>query len=190
MSELPISLRHRHGEHSRHSMQQHRRLKNSLGSTAAEVDWWWPSEVRSSIDFKRTVHVPLRSVGRLTASTPTTDAATEREHSTRRRRLSRLNCDPRSHQSRIVALDALVAFPADHPSRCNLFPLPQHHRRVCPGYHSSTKEKSASERSPSFRLFDACSLASCYHQIPMVPQVPQGLGPTYPRLSIRIRFTE
>ena len=178
-------------QYSQRSMQRPLRLRSSLGSTATEADWWWPSKVWSSINSNRTVHVPLRLSSRShECATPTTDATTECEYSTRHRRLFGLSRHPRSRQSHIVALDALVALPTDHPPRCNLFPLSQHLCRVCFGHNPSAKKESASECSPSVRFFDARSLASCYHKIPMVPQVPQGFGPTHSQLSVRIRLAE
>jgi len=181
--------------YSQRSMQRPLRLRSFLGSRAAEVGWWWPSEVRSSIDFDpdRIAHVSPRLSRRshdCIDHEDTTDAATEREHPTRRRRLSRLGRHPRSRQSHIVALDALVALPADHPPRCDLFPLSQHLCRLCFGHNSSAKKESPPECSPSVRFFDTRSLASSYHKIPMVPQVSQVLGPTHSKLSIRIRFPE
>ena len=122
--------------------------------------------------------------------TPTTDAATEREHPTRRRRLSRRSRNPRSRQGRIVAVDALVALPADRLPGRNLFPLSQHLCRVCSGYNSSAEIEPAPKCSPPVRFFDARSLASCYHQVPMVAQVPQDFGSTYPHLPIRVRLVE
>ena len=124
------------------------------------------------------------------ALSPTTDAATEREHPTCRRRLPRFNRHSRIHQSRVITLDALVAFPADHPPRRALFPLSQYLCRVCPGHHSPTEKESASECSPPVRLFNACGLAGRHHKVPMVPQISQGSGPTHPQLSIRICFAE
>ena len=100
---------------------------------------------------------------RPSASTPTTDAATEREHPAGRCRLPCINRRPRVHQSRVVALDAPVALSVDCPPRRNLLPLSQHICRVCPGHHSPAKKEPASECSPSVRLFNACSLAGRHH---------------------------
>lgn len=87
-------------------------------------------------------------------------------------------------------MDTLAALPADHLPGRDLFPVSQYLCRVCSRHNSSAKIESASKRSPPVRFFDACSLASCYHQVPMVTQVPQDFGSTYPHLPIRIRLAQ
>ena len=154
-------------------MQRLRRLRSFPRSTAAEAAWWWPSGSSRGSEFDRRtdlirVHDPHCLSSRSTAPNQTINAATEYQHSARHRRLSRLNRHPWSHQSHILALGAPVTFPVHTTSRRHLLPLSQHLCRVCSGHRSSPEKESASNCSPSIRLFNACSLAGRDYKIAMV----------------------